>query len=144
MALLPSGLLDSFEGDFLPQAGSGGAQLQQGTMGTHGIVIRQADQCAQLHERLIQHPAAHVLKPRQERTTDFCFCAFFCDICCGCTKPGNDPQYIAINSRAGELEADGSDGSSRIVTDAGQGTNGIVIYGEDAAVFPADHFRSLP
>ena len=53
-------------------------------------------------------------------------------------QAGEHPEHVAVHCRDRDAEADGRNGPGRVVPDAGQGPQGIVIGGQPAAVLLAD------
>ena len=58
-------------------------------------------------------------------------------------QAGKHPQHIAVHRRHRQAEADGGDGTRRVVADAGQGAEGIVVGGQFAAVLRTDELCRL-
>ena len=62
----------------------------------------------------------------------------FCNSARVIIQSGKHPQHISVHGRHGQPEADGRDGSRRVVPDAGQGAEGVVVGRKLAAVLLAD------
>ena len=58
-------------------------------------------------------------------------------------QTGEHPQHIAVHGGHRDAEADGRNGSRRVVPDAGQGAQGIIVGGQLSAVLLADDACSL-
>ena len=108
-----------------------------------GRTVRHADQRSQLHKGLI------VVAGRIRRLVlhhaggeRFFHCRFR-DGSGVVVQAGKHPQHVAVHRRHRQAEADGGDGTRRVVADAGQGAEGIVVGGQLAAVLRTDELCRL-
>ena len=103
-----------------------------------GRTVRHADQRSQLHKGLI------VVAGRIRRLVlhhaggERFFHCWFRDGSGVVVQTGEHPQHIAVHGGHRDAEADGRNGSRRVVPDAGQGPQGIIVGGQLSAVLLAD------
>jgi hypothetical protein len=99
---------------------------------------RKTDRRAKLHEALGKISGSVLRIVRQESCGDIFFhaCGIVLPVKPG--DPGDDPMNISVDSRGFLSEADGSNRSGRIRTDARQPDDLSVLVRENTAVFPED------
>ena len=142
--LQSAGLGRCFAGQLQCSARStGGAQVGKRAFFAQGRTVRHADQRSQLHKGLI------VVAGRIRRLVlhhaggeRFFHCRFR-DGSGVVVQTGEHPQHIAIHGGHRDAEADGCNGSRRVIPDAGQGPQGIIVGGQLSAVLLADDACSL-
>ena len=115
---------------------AGGTAAFQGAGGAEGISW-QADQGAQLHERLVVEAGIllrddffrQATQARKARRT----AAFG-------SQPSEHPRHVCIEGREGNLEGDAGDGARGVIPDAGQFSQELHIGGK----FPAGKTEDRP
>ena len=110
---------------------------------TQGRAVGHADQCPQLHQGLIVVAGGGGGLVLHDAGRERPLHLGVGDEAVVVVQPGEDPEHVAVHGGHRESEADGSDGPCRIVPDAGQGAESVVVGGQLTAVLLTDDLRGL-
>ena len=103
-----------------------------------GRGIGHADQCAQLHQRLVVGAGRGFGHLVQNTFCEFSFRFGFCDVGVIIVQTGEHPQHIAVHRRGRDAEGDAGDGPGGVVPDAGQRPQRVIV-GRQCAAVPLTH-----
>ena len=123
--------------------GAGLTEVGQRALLTQGRAVGHADQCPQLHQGLIVVAGGGGGLVLHDAGRERPLHLGVGDEAVVVVQPGENPEHVAVHSGHRESEADGSDGPCRIVPDAGQGAESVVVGGQLTAVLLTDDLRGL-
>ena len=123
--------------------GPGPAERAQRALLTQGGTVGQADQRAQLHQGLIVVPGLCGRLVLHDPGRELPLHLRVGDQPGVVVEPGKHPQNVSVHGGHRETEADGCNGPRRVLPDAGQGQQGVVISRQLPAVLSADDLRCL-
>ena len=116
----------------------GAADCRQRAFFAQRRTVRHTDQRPQLHEGLIVVARSVRRLMLHDPGRKGLFHRLFGDDGRVVVQAGKHPQHVAIHRRHRDAEADRGNGPRRVVPDAGQGPQGIVVGGQLSAVLLAD------
>ena len=111
-----------------------GAEGRRRAVPAAGAAVRQAEQGAELHQRLgeVPGPAGGIESRQPLPVVPAHRRAGAVPLVAG--KAAHHPHHIAVHRRGGQAKGDGADGPGGVVADAGQRPDGVIVRREGTAI----------
>ena len=117
--------------------------MGQGALFAQGCAVGHTDQRAQLHQGLVVVPGLFRRLVFHHTGGEGLFHGRFGDDARVVVQAGKHPQHVAVHGGHRDAEADGRHRPGRVVANAGQGPQGVVVGRQLPAVLRADDLCRL-